>query len=154
MNHRKITKRALALPPAEPRCESVDSDTESSPKRCRRSNPASGFRSQLLPGGPLDDDPSGGDADRAIRDSLLDAKPVEPQTHTSRAGQAWKLVKAQLGHGKRLREPKVLALGRHSGRVYVQVSNDKPPGNALEIKPGSAPCRGRCQYGPDQTERP
>src|SRR5438132_13633587 len=93
--------RWLFLRPNRDR-ESVDR-TRIEPEEVPGSNPVSGFRSQWLPGGPLDDDPSGGDADRSIRDSLLDPKPIEPQTHTARAGQAWKLVKAQRGHGKRLR---------------------------------------------------
>src|SRR5438445_7313699 len=102
-NHPKNHKALVGSSSGRTGTASPSIGPESSPKRCRRSNPVSGFRSQWLPGGPLDDDPSGGDADRSIRDSLLDPKPIEPQTHTARAGQAWKLVTAQRGHGKRLR---------------------------------------------------
>src|SRR5437899_6813888 len=81
--------RWLFLRPNRDR-ESVDR-TRIEPEEVPEVQSGVGFPESMATRGATEDDPSGGDADRSIRDSLLAPKPIEPQTQTARADQAWKI---------------------------------------------------------------
>src|SRR5437667_12875472 len=75
--------RWLFLRPNRDR-ESVDR-TRIAPEEVPEVESGVGFAVSMATRGDTDDDPCGGDADRSIRYSLLDLKPIEPLTQTSSA---------------------------------------------------------------------